>query len=95
LSRLNDSRLQLAELSLIPVWPHISRPWLISHQWLWSHSDDKSLLRLYIDSWFVAMGLLVISLGGSGRLRWVPFLISGTNVIGFPALFFALLILGR
>jgi hypothetical protein len=85
----------LAELSLIPVWPHISRPWLISHPWLWRHSDDKSLLRLFIDSWSVAIGLLVISLGGLGRLRWVSFLISGANVIGFPTLFFALLTLDR
>ena len=83
----------LAELSLIPMWPHISRPWLIAHSWLWRHSDDKSLLRLYIDSWTTAIGLLLISLGGSGKLRRVSFLISGANVIGFPALFLVLLTL--
>jgi hypothetical protein len=85
----------LAELSMIPAWPHIPRPWLISHPWLWRHSDDKSLLSLFIDSWAVAIGLLFISLGGLGKLRRVSFLISGANVIGFPALFFALLTLGR
>ena len=111
MSGLNDYRLRLsriitvcsivmtvvllAELSLIPVWPHISRPWLISHPWLWRHSDDKSLLRLFIDSWFVATGLLSLSLGGLGKLRWMSFLISSANAIGFPALFFALLTLAR
>ena len=110
-NRLNDYRLRLsfliticsivmamvllAELSLMPMWPHISRPWLISHLWLWRHSDDKRLLRLFIDSWFMAIGVLFVSLGGLGKLRWVSFTISGANVVGFPALFFALLALGR
>jgi len=85
----------LTELSLIPIWPHISRPWLISHPWLWRHSDDKSLLRLFVDSWAMAIGLLVISLGGLGKRRWVAFLISSANVLGFPALFFTLLALDR
>jgi len=109
-STLNDCRLQLsrlvtvcsiviavvllAELSLIPMWPHISRPWLIAHPWLWRHADDKSVLRLFIDSWFIAIGFLLVSLAGSGKLRWMSFIISAANVVGFPLLFFALLALG-
>lgn len=83
----------LAELSLIPMWSHISRPWLISHPWLLRHSDDKSQLRLFIDSWVTAIGMLLLSLGGLGKRRRVSILVSGANVVGFPALFLALLAL--
>jgi hypothetical protein len=85
----------LAELSLIPVWSHISRAWLHAHPWLWRHSDDKSLLRLFIDSWAVAIGLLFISLVGLGKCKQKSFAVSVSSVIGFPALFFGLLALDR
>jgi hypothetical protein len=81
----------LAELSLIPMLSYISRPWLFSHPWLWRHSDDRTLLHLFIDSWATAIGMLLLSLGGLGKLRRVSFLISAANVVGFPALFLALL----
>jgi hypothetical protein len=81
----------LAELSSIFVSPHISHLWLVGHSWLWRHSDEKSFVRLFIDSWLAAIGLLIASLGGLGTLRRVALIVSGANVLGFPALFFALL----
>jgi hypothetical protein len=47
---------------------------------------------LFINSWLVSIGFLIASLGGLGKLRRVAFLISVANVVGFPALFFALLV---
>jgi hypothetical protein len=81
----------LAELSLIPLLPHISHSWLVGHPWLWRHSDDRSFERLFINSWLAAIGLLIISLGGLGKPRRLALVVSGANVVGFPALFFALL----
>lgn len=85
----------LLELSIIPMWSHISRPWLRAHPWLWRHSDDKSLLRLFVDSWLTAIGLLIFSLVGFGKDRQRSFVISISSVIGFPTLFFGLVALDR
>jgi hypothetical protein len=80
----------LLELALTPTWPHISRTWLRDHPWLWSHSDDKTLLRLYIDSWFVALVLFVLAWLGAGSYKRRSLIVSGANIVGFPALFVAL-----
>ena len=83
----------LLELALIPAWPHISRTWLQAHPWLWQHSDDRTQVRLYIDSWFVAIAFLVIAWLGGGSYRRRSLIVSGANIVGFPALFFTLLAL--
>ena len=84
----------LLELSLIPFWSHISRTWLHAHPWLWRHSDDRSLLHLYFDSWFAAIITFFISLVGLGPYRRKSFIAAASNLIGFPTLFFGLLMLG-
>ena len=81
------------ELALIPAWPHISRTWLRVHPWLWQHSDDKTLVRLYIDSWFMAIVLFVLAWLGFGSYRRRSLIVSGANIVGFPAVFFTLLAL--
>jgi hypothetical protein len=89
------SAVLFAELFLIPLSSHISRPWLFSHPWLWRHSDDRTLLHLFINSWVTAIGMLLLSLGGLGKLRRVSILLSGANVVGFPTLFWAALVLSH
>ena len=84
----------ILELSIIPALPYISRTWLHAHPWLWRHYDDRSLLRVYINSWFVSIVLFLISLIGLGKCRRRSFIICALNVVGFPALFFGLLALG-
>jgi len=80
----------LLELALIPAWPHTSRTWIRAHPWLWQHSDDKTLLRLYIDSWFIAIVLFVLAWLGAGPYRRRSLIVLGANMAGFPALFFTL-----
>ena len=80
----------LLELALIPAWPHISRTWLRGHPWLWTHSDDKALLRLYINSWFVALVLFVLAWFGAGSYKRRSLIVSGANIVGFTALFLLL-----
>jgi hypothetical protein len=77
----------------IPAWPHISRTWLQAHPWLWQHSDDRTQVRLYIDSWFVAIAFFVIAWLGAGSYRRRSLIVSGANILGFPALLFTLLAL--
>ncbi len=80
-----------AELSMILIFPYVSHSWLLGHPWLWKHSDDKSFERLFINSWLIAIGLLIVSIGGLGKVRRVALIVSAANVVGFPALFVALL----
>lgn len=78
----------MLELALIPGWPHILRRWLLTHPWLRQHSDDKTLLRLYIDSWFTTIMLFAFAWLGAGPYRRRSLIVSGANLIGFPVLFF-------
>jgi hypothetical protein len=63
---------------------HIPHPFLRRHQWLWEHSDDRSIIRILINSWMSSVVVWLISLIGAGSVRRKAFAISASNVVGFP-----------
>jgi hypothetical protein len=86
--------LLVLELSMIPIFGHISRAWFHAHPWFRQHSDDKSVLRLYVDSWVLAVAILGISFLSNGDRRRKSLIVSAASVIGFPIFFFIALSLG-
>jgi hypothetical protein len=69
---------------LVGIWA-APFAFLHEHMWLWLHSDDKHMVRVFIDSWLFALGVFLISLFLTGPKRKVSLIVAGMNVVAFPA----------
>lgn len=61
--------------------------WLFIHwKWGWAHTSHQTYLRMFIDSWLVAVVAWLVNLMGSGDERRRGFVIGAGNMLGFPAM---------
>jgi len=74
----------VAEVVSLHFLNHATKAFLTAHPAIWRFRDDRAELKIFVRTWLSAVGLLVLTLFGSGTKRTISLSISSLIVMAIP-----------